>query len=319
VLDEHTLPLLFTRDLLERGGRSQAYRRASSGDLVRVGRGAYVPSAAWAELSYDHRHLLAMRALASARPSAIFSHRSAAIAWRLPMVGPAARRPEVIVRPGESDRSDQSSLLHRTTVDFDVERVDGLAVTSLARTLLDVARRCPAQVSVPMLDHALRHAMVSAEELQIELRRGTHVGRRRADFALAFADSNAGSAGESLSRVELAHLGMPRPETQFEFRDRFGLIGIVDFWWPTLNLIGEFDGLGKYLREEFRGERDVADVVMDEKRREDRLRATRTRPGVARWGWNEARGPSLLRAILSNAIGFGVGSFALRPEVPTQC
>ena len=56
---------------------------------------------------------------------------------------------------------------------------------------------------------------------------------------------------------------------------------------------GEFDGAGKYLREEYTGGRSTADIVMAEKAREDRLRALGA--GVTRWGWVEAQNPPALR------------------------
>ena len=64
-------------------------------------------------------------------------------------------------------------------------------------------------------------------------------------------------------------------------------------------MIGEFDGFGKYLREEFAAGRTVAEIVLDEKRRENRLRALG--PRVARWGWEEARDRSAFRRILAAA------------------
>jgi hypothetical protein len=39
------------------------------------------------------------------------------------------------------------------------------------------------------------------------------------------------SPGESLSRVQMFRLNLPRPELQHEVRDDEGLAGVVDFWW----------------------------------------------------------------------------------------
>jgi hypothetical protein len=73
----------------------------------------------------------------------------------------------------------------------------------------------------------------------------------------------------------------------------------VDFWWPEFNLIGEFDGNGKYLREEFANGRSPGEIVIAEKRREDRLRALG--PQVTRWDWSIARSAFRLRAHLADA------------------
>ncbi|MFW8745876.1 hypothetical protein, partial [Mesorhizobium japonicum] len=111
-----------------------------------------------------------------------------------------------------------------------------------------------------------------------------------------FADAASGSAGESLSRVAIHRAGLPAPVLQQRFDDAAGLAGIVDFWWPEAGVIGEFDGVGKYLRDLSGRGRDTAQIVIDEKRREDRLRALGFR--VVRWGWRAARSRGELRSLL---------------------
>jgi hypothetical protein len=81
-------------------------------------------------------------------------------------------------------------------------------------------------------------------------------------------------------------LGLPVPILQQAFYDAAGLIGYVDFWWPEFGLIGEFDGNGKYLRDELLDGRTTSEIIMEEKRRENRLRALG--PRVTRWGWDTA-------------------------------
>jgi hypothetical protein len=93
--------------------------------------------------------------------------------------------------------------------------------------------------------------------------------------------------------------GLPAPILQKEFRDGAGLIGYVDFWWPEFELIGEFDGLGKYTRTEMLAGRSPAEVVIAEKVREDRLRALG--PRVVRWGWESAISPPRLAEVLRRA------------------
>ena len=126
-------------------------------------------------------------------------------------------------------------------------------------------------------------------------------GIARARGALAFSDARSGSAGESCSRVGIWRISLSAPTLQQEFRDAQGLIGLTDFFWPELGIVGEFDGRGKYLREEFAKGRSVAQIVIDEKTREDRLRALDL--GVVRWGWSEALD---LRALESKLRGAGV-------------
>lgn len=242
--------IIFTRSLRVPGERDAVYRAHRRKHLVRLGHGAYLRTDEWSALSVEGKHVARMRALSDVRP-VVFSHRSAALAWGLPLFGSPAPRPEVLVPIERGDRSDRASILHRTSIPFIREIADGLPVTTIDRTLIDVARRCQLTVSVPMLDNALAHGRTTVERLQSELENGTHIGRRRCANALSLADPLAQTPGESISRVLLDSFGMPRPLLQVTFRDSQGRIGDTDFWWPGLNLIGEFDGFGKYVREEF--------------------------------------------------------------------
>jgi hypothetical protein len=82
--------------------------------------------------------------------------------------------------------------------------------------------------------------------------------------------------------------GLPAPELQYEVFDNDGrLVGRTDFAWPAYRLFGEFDGQGKYLRNLKPGQ-SVADVVLAEKQREDRIREL-TRWSFVRVTWQSSR------------------------------
>ena len=141
--------------------------------------------------------------------------------------------------------------------------------------------------------------VVEKNELLRELGElGTVAGFAKARVRIEFADGDSGSVGESVSRVVIARSRFPRPVLQQVFRDEVGRM-FVDFWWPDYNLAGEFDGKGKYLRDEYTQGRSTAQIVLEEKAREDRLR--RLGPSVVRWDWAEARSQSALRRILLRA------------------
>ena len=109
---------------------------------------------------------------------------------------------------------------------------------------------------------------------------GTPAARR----VVAFADGRSESVGESRSRVAIAAAGLPVPMLQWEVRapGSGDLIGRVDFGWPGLRTVGEFDGLVKY---GYGYGKDPVDVLVEEKRREDALRAQGLT--VVRWTWGE--------------------------------
>jgi hypothetical protein len=280
--------------------------RIDAGDLVRVIRSVYLPRpiaesrsrrAAHRDLAYAHE----LR-----RPMALtFSHATAASLWRLPRIGGWPIDAHVTSREAAGGRS--SDHLIRHVVDLhQTEAIDGISVTGLARTIVDLARTETFLNGVVAADAALRGlrffgeplVSVAREALTAELPPRGHRGRAKACAVIAFADGRSASPGESLSRVRIEELGMPRPELQPRISDEFGDM-FPDFCWPAHRVLGEFDGLGKYLRHEFMNGRSVAEVIIDEKWREDRLRNLGWR--VIRWGWHEAVNPQSLRPLLFSA------------------
>jgi hypothetical protein len=185
--------------------------------------------------------------------------------------------------------------------------MNGVRVTSLRRTLLELALTASFQSAVVAFDWAVASPQagrpkptVSAQDVDscardLKITRGLTRVIRVADFA----EGLSGSPGESLSRAAMHELGFPAPVLQQRFDDHLGLIGFTDFWWPDYNLIGEFDGLTKYTREQFTRGTSMDRIVFAEKRREDRLRALG--PAVTRWLWAEAMAPRMLFTQLRDA------------------
>ncbi|WFR84157.1 hypothetical protein [Arthrobacter sp. Y-9] len=127
----------------------------------------------------------------------------------------------------------------------------------------------------------------------------SNAARRRMSEALALADPRSESVGESWSRALIHRLGFEAPELQHRIPGPQGEIARTDFFWPEARLVGEFDGLVKYLRaQDLRGT-DPARVVVEEKRREDRIRAEGY--GVVRWVWDDLRRPERFAALLLRA------------------
>ncbi|WP_202128322.1 hypothetical protein, partial [Francisella tularensis] len=97
----------------------------------------------------------------------------------------------------------------------------------------------------------------------------------------ASADGGSGSVGETRSRIALARAGIPEPVLQWEVHAG-GRRHFTDFAWPDRRVVAEFDGRLKYGRD-LRPGQDPAEVLWDEKLREDRLRAVGL--VVVRWIW----------------------------------
>lgn len=122
--------------------------------------------------------------------------------------------------------------------------VEGIPVTTPARTALDLACWYPLMMSVPAID-----ALASATDLkvaEVELLVERYSGRRgigRARESLDLVDPGAQSPKESWLRVILIRAGLPRPQTQIPVRDEFGdVIAYLDMGWEDVKVAAEYDG-----------------------------------------------------------------------------
>lgn len=274
---------------------------AERGTLTRLRRGVYVETAVWDSLSRDERsRLFVAAALDAGRSDLVASHESAAALWGIPLVGAPPAVVHVATTPGAGTRTEHGFRKHAMALpDHHVAQVEGLAATSPARTVVDLTMTLPFAEAVVPADWALRNG-ISRERLEQVLDESCPVyRRRRAEAVLRFADARAESPGESLSRAFMRLLGAPTPDLQVEFRDWRGFIGSVDFYWSDANLIGEFDGRVKYTDATMLAGRSASDVLVAEKRREDRLRAKG--PRVCRWTWLDLATPATLGRVLAQA------------------
>ena len=137
-------------------------------------------------------------------------------------------------------------------------------------------------------------------ELEAALERTARLhGAGRARKVVEFADGRSESAGESLSRVLLSDLGLMPDDIQFRVVDGSNAVGRVDFVWPGLRTIGEFDGRVKYGRLLRQGE-DGGEVLYREKLREDLLRELGWQ--VVRWVWADLDHPEVIAERLRRAF-----------------
>lgn len=293
---------------LARDARTESARRrlaalAKRGELVRVVPGAYLEPRDWEGLDPRARHIALLRAVAlTADRPVVFSHVSAAALWGLPIVGHLPSRADAL--GSRAQRGSTRFVRRHIEPTRRFVEIDGLLVTELPRTVVDVARLPDLERSVAITDAALHRAGPAEQSmrdlLETELARvPTRHGSARARHVLDFADGRADSPGESVSRLTMDRLGLDSPVLQQEFPREGGGRWVVDFWWPEQGVIGEFDGAAKYLDPAWRGARSAEQVVLDEKRREDELRSGCR--GFARWGWEEARSPARLAVRLRRA------------------
>ncbi|WP_395244292.1 hypothetical protein ACGGZK_00365 [Agromyces sp. MMS24-K17] len=317
--------LILAADLRRGGLHSSGVRRlVGLGRLVEVRRGCYAAPDRWEAATPDERYRLRIHAAAMAGDEPfVVSHQSAAALHRLPSIG---RWPEA-VHTTDTDatggRRGTGRIVHRAGPEPETVVIDGLVVTSLARTLADLAISTPMAGAVTFLDAALHRVATSPavsagavgeargaraeraaesmrEAISAELAAiGPFHGRRRADASVVFADHRAETPGESLSRVRMFELGFEIPELQVRVDGVLGSYAVLDFLWRGIRRLGEFDGRMKYTRSREVSGLEASDVVYREKLREDALR--RKGFSVTRWNWSVLQQPAAFAALLREA------------------
>ncbi|MGI5125553.1 type IV toxin-antitoxin system AbiEi family antitoxin domain-containing protein [Pseudonocardia sp. CA-107938] len=270
--------------LVDQGYSLKELRRLrGGGHLDAIRRGTYVHG----PLPPDalEQHALRVRAAVELLSSeAVVSHVSAAVLHGLPIWKLPLDRVQ-ITRPGRCRGGRRGELVHVRTNSLDpgeVVDLDGIAVTSVERTVLDIARAFPFMQAVVVADGAFARAGTDRERawgLLAAMRRWPGVPSARR--VLEFADGRSGGVGESRSRVLIAAAGLPTPGLQWPVP---GTPYETDFVWYEQRTVGEFDGRVKYGRL-LRTGQDPGDVVFEEKRREDVIRDQGL--AVVRWTWAE--------------------------------
>ncbi len=201
------------------------------------------------------------------RTDGVASHRSAAELHGL--LEPGDHDPEVTIPP-TGGHEVTGVIVHRSR-DLErshVDEVDGIAVTGVARTLVDLG------------------AVVTRRRLEEAVHRARHLGvvdldglRQEYDLLSARGRNGCGPIGELLAdqhvsmaptesrlELELFHLlrraGLPLPVRQHPVRV-LGRSFVLDFAYPDVRLFLEGDGFGVHgTRSSFEGDRDRQNLLV---------------------------------------------------------
>jgi predicted transcriptional regulator of viral defense system/very-short-patch-repair endonuclease len=264
--------LATTAELLARGvSKDQLRWWARNGHVTAIARGVYSPTAWLSEMADDPRrmHAIAVGAIIKRNPDMVASHESAAYLHGIDLVlagGTTVPRITLTRRPQGPGRSLISGALIRvaTLPDSHVTTVLGVPVTTVARTVMDIARTSGFMEGVVAADSALRtHAVVKVEYAIVLEDCAQWPGSLRARQVLDFSDGRAESALESAARVRFAQYRIRPPGLQVNISGTRGFIGRVDFCWDEYRTIAEADGALKY--EDQGRERARAQLARDEK------------------------------------------------------
>ena len=225
------------------------------GDLLAVGRGVFARGDSAAQLIVDdpcgERLLWLAAALAITGPGAVGSHQDAAIVHGLALLDRPPAGCVTMSRPpgAPGSRTGRAGVrLHIATLQpCDVTVCRGVPVTSVARTVIDLARTMPFRAGEVVADSALFNDLTSAAELSDVIRECRRwPGIERARQVVGFAHPQAESPFESISRVAFRDGGLPPPVLQAWIMRGGRAIGRVDFLWEEHRTIAEADGAAKY-------------------------------------------------------------------------
>jgi hypothetical protein len=257
------------------------------GIWIRLRHGVYVDATALntGDPASMHRIHLAAAVAASDEVTLAFGP-SAALLHGLPLPFPAPDEVHLLRESRQDLRSMTRPSKHPLTIPS--MRVFGHAGAVALATTVDGIASVPADIAalttaplvsftrkVGLFDAVLWDGTVEVDDLRRTLAQWPQLGGSVATLAaLDLARRGAQSYLETLSRLSLVRKGLPEPLLQVPLHDRDGLIGIVDMLWPGWKVIGEADGALKY---------QTRQDLVDEKRREDRLRALGF--VVVRWMW----------------------------------
>jgi hypothetical protein len=183
--------------------------------------------------------------LARAGAGVVAGVETAAALHGLPVLGTPPRRVELLVAGSGGGRVDARRRLRALPLDSaEVAEAEGLPVTTVARTVFDLAATRGPDVAVVVADAALRRGLCSLADVEECVRRHpTRQGLRGVRFVLAYADGRSRSPATSLSRLAMWRYGrVPAPDLDVVVHGfSEDVIGTGDFSWDWGQVLGVVD------------------------------------------------------------------------------
>ena len=178
---------------------------------------------------------------------AVASHRSAGLLKALP------RMPEGIIEvtvPNSRRLRRPGIFVHQTgaLVSSDVTVVDAIPVTTVTRTLLDLAAVVSADIVEECLDDALRRGMTTVRRIRRRLEELDPRGRAGLRNFRRLLDARDGTGAVPRSALETRFLRevrrarLPLPVRQYQIRHENRVVAVADFAYPDRKIAIEVDG-----------------------------------------------------------------------------
>ena len=232
------------------GDRGRIRRAVARGQIVKVCHGVYARSHPEDPVA-RHLQLVHGCLLRSRRPGVVGGI-SAALVHGLEVGWWALPTRATFVRPGVGgSESEDMEVLSTRLTSHHVRHVEGVPVCSVARTIVDLARRTTPWYDdltpIVAADSAMRRspdpaALSEACETVIrDLRNCSGLGAARA--VLRMTTHLSAGPGETVSRLLLERMGMPTPLLDMAFENDTDTDGHwqgvrMPFSWPSLRLLG---------------------------------------------------------------------------------
>ncbi|RJQ75757.1 DUF559 domain-containing protein [Pseudonocardiaceae bacterium YIM PH 21723] len=171
------------------------------------------------------------------------SHTTAALVHGLDV--PAESGVASVTIPRSERRPHRESLEIHTAklTESDICVVEGVPVTSVARTLVDLCRSMDAVSALWALESGIRERLVTADELAAVMRRMSRSpGLKQVRHLIAAVDPRSQSQLETRARLAMIEGGIPVPESQIEVPLPNGRTAFLDFGYREHRVGIELDG-----------------------------------------------------------------------------
>jgi hypothetical protein len=243
-LANRQLGLVSRRQVLDAGATTRWIAwRVTSGEWERVEAGFYLLPGRARTWDVD-----ALVACLSRGQSARLAYSSAAKVFGLKEGQPTGGHIEVLVPHGQRCRSTPGVTVHRTRrlVSSDTAKYGVLPVTTVARTIADLAGRLDDSTVERLVDDALIRCLTTVPLLDSCLNRNGDHGRRGCNRVRAALELWSCGGMQSHAEVVVARWlrrsGFPAPVAQMPVIGPSGQRWFVDFAWPPFRVVLEVDG-----------------------------------------------------------------------------
>lgn len=255
-------------------------RRLKANKVIRISHGIYANPEIWKSLDLKAQTLELTKALAMQHPEWVFAGLNAAAIHGLQYrTGLHRDRHVYIATQHESPTNAQRHVQHIHTPSEECTEINGLHITTMARTLVDCALRYDFRDVLVMFDFARLHHLATQRSIMTVCKSLSHITRankQKLTALMQYTSPLSESVGESLCRGTMLEAGFAAPRQQVVHNNptKPGHTFRTDFEYVSADgrtVIVEFDGVQKYIDRSMTNNHTLRTVVHAEQDRERTL------------------------------------------------